>query len=763
MISEYIKYLDVFSQSFQFNSGRMKDRKRTYVGAFLTLSIMIVSIYYFFYLFLRYMENQIDPKFRIQNFVKNDLIQIPLSNDLIAFSFVQSQDGITIDQIQAKTNKTYIVTIATYLYSDSNGFYMKQLNVFPCNNTQLEGYRCIDMSSVPSNYSLILDSNNRAQSQISIQAYRCQDTDMFKQFVPDNCANADDINQFIDNLANMVNVKLITSQYNITSKSFEKNYKTFRLLMSNSQMMFTEFKAQNQITSIKDGFIIQSENQFSSPISYVTTTQALDSKTVLEQEGATYFTEFFLDVEETVYLTQIQFPTFPEILALCNSTLSLLMCLGFLGRQMAQKLIRQELFLLILQNFYQGTYQKILKLHKLTQLSNSPIEKKTKSLTHSAELLENSNPIIVPNFNTKRSIQLTYPQDTDNQKVYEDVIIENQFVKEIKSPRINPDQTQIYQQDYFQEPRNINNFQQDCTNTDHIQKESVSESNKTQGIFNEDHKANEISIAKNLEFRLNEVNINYCNKQILNINQKQESQRDKTKEQRSLSKQINAKKNFEKKQKESLQISPPLSSCRESLRNNEQTNFFQKNERVSMRQNTNNQRQTEVIEINSVLSKDDSIKKTTQTNLEQKLKTLNNQTLLKKLEQILFKFNIQQQQKYLKDKGIDQQTFLSIENQVNRSLDFSQIYQEIMLCKKAVMMILNQEQFAALRFVGCSDQFSVAISSEQKDYSLNHFEKQFATQLIDQRQVQYVNSFIQRCSQNNDLSAIDQRIYQSLI
>ncbi|KAL4476748.1 hypothetical protein ABPG73_007409 [Tetrahymena malaccensis] len=413
----------------------------------------------------------------------------------------------------------------------------------------------------------------------------------------------------------------------------------------------------------------------------------------------------------------------------------------------------------------------ILQLHKLIQI-NTEI-KKSKNLTHSAELLENSIPIFVPNFNTKRSIQLTYPQDTDNQKVQEDFIIEQKQVEENQSPIITPDCSiktnyrYTNQQDQLKESKNEDILLENDSTRRHLQKQLDSEQNRNECMINEDQKIDQVNAAKNYEFRLKDMKFNNDNKLILNINQKKETQAVQNKQQKSISAQMNVKNYNENSQMPSLQIQSPLTSCRESLRNNQQNNYFQENERGLTKQNKNNQRQTQAIQI-AQSQNDENLNniennQASQSNLDQKLKYLNNQTLLKKLEQILFKFNIFKKSKFMQDKGMDQQTFLSIQNEVNRSLDYSQIYQEIMLCKKAIMMILSQEQFAALRFVGCSDQFSQAISSQQNDYSLNHFEKQFATQLIQKRQAQQINSFIQRCSQNNNLSAIDERIYQSLI
>ncbi|KAL4480755.1 hypothetical protein ABPG72_014530 [Tetrahymena utriculariae] len=50
-----------------------------------------------------------------------------------------------------------------------------------------------------------------------------------------------------------------------------------------------------------------------------------------------------------------------EILAVCNSALALILCIGIFGRYASTKLIKQEFLLLFLQNMYQETYLKLIR------------------------------------------------------------------------------------------------------------------------------------------------------------------------------------------------------------------------------------------------------------------------------------------------------------------------------------------------------------------------------------------------------------------
>ncbi|KAL4456743.1 hypothetical protein ABPG73_014769 [Tetrahymena malaccensis] len=739
---------------------------------------MAATLYYFIYLFVKYLNNQIDPKFRVQNFISNDLISIPLSSHLIAFQYIEPIGNLSIDQIQSQTNKTYIVTLATFMYTDNNGYFIQPLNVTPCNDTLLQGYRCVDMSQVPSNYTLMLNTKDRAQSQISIMSYRCQDTDPYKMFIPDNCANLDDINQFINTLGNTLNVKLITSQYNITAKQFQNSYKTFNLLMSPNQIMYTEFKAQNQITFVKDGYIFQSEDQYSSPISYTTTTQALDAQVVFQQSGAKYFQEFFVDVEETVYYTQIQYPTFPEILALCNSTLSLLMCLGFFGRQMAQKLIRQELFLLILQNFYQGTYEKVLRIHKFIQPNEQDYPKKTHYLSESIDLQENSNPITVPNIHTN-SRQNQFTQQDTNQQQIQDAVLEDASVGEGQSPVIIPEiniktSGQIINQlDLVSDTKRDKITDQETIFSSRNQMYKLSdEENKILDLIkSEETSINKNSQQINQEFRLQAINPNYSEeKQILKINMLQPNLSDQKNNQKTVYKRTSITKNlFERRQMQPLVSQIVINSC-DRTENNLKFDASPLKKFSSVQENLKNDNPTKINppKIPSIQQHENfnnQCEKSPNSSLESKLKSINNQSIFKKVEKSLFKFSIFKKKELLQQQGIDQETVLSIEKQVNSSLDFSQVYQEILFCKKAIMMILSKEQFAALKLVGCSEKFSKQVLKsfeELEQCQLSHFEEQFAIQLLEKGQIKYVNKFLQKFSKKENISELDQRIYQSL-
>ncbi|KAL4429704.1 hypothetical protein ABPG74_001390 [Tetrahymena malaccensis] len=370
---------------------------------------------------------------------------------------------------------------------------------------------------------------------------------------------------------------------------------------------------------------------------------ALDAQVVFQQSGAKYFQEFFVDVEETVYYTQIQYPTFPEILALCNSTLSLLMCLGFFGRQMAQKLIRQELFLLILQNFYQGTYEKVLRIHKFIQPNEQDYPKKTHYLSESIDLQENSNPITVPNIHTN-SRQNQFTQQDTNQQQIQDAVLEDASVGEGQSPVIIPEiniktSGQIINQlDLVSDTKRDKITDQETIFSSRNQMYKLSdEENKILDLIkSEETSINKNSQQINQEFRLQAINPNYSEeKQILKINMLQPNLSDQKNNQKTVYKRTSITKNlFERRQMQPLVSQIVINSC-DRTENNLKFDASPLKKFSSVQENLKNDNPTKINppKIPSIQQHENfnnQCEKSPNSSLESKLKSINNQSIFKK-------------------------------------------------------------------------------------------------------------------------------------
>ncbi|KAL4490952.1 hypothetical protein ABPG72_008688 [Tetrahymena utriculariae] len=661
MINRLFQNFDIFAQSFQFNSSKQDQRKRTCLGGFLSLLISIITLIYFLYLNYQYFSNQFPPKFRSQSFVTNEDIKISMHNDLIAFRFTSFYGNGTLDALEAQSNKTYLVFIAILAETNSQSMNITSIDITQCSNPQLNGYRCLDLSKLPSKY-LINGNINKILSYLNIQIYRCHDIDYQKQTIPDNCANPEEISSYLSNTSNMLNVKLYTSQYNTNSKAIETNFKNFNILIPYYQKISIETRAQTHNTLVKDGLLIQSQQPFSSPISYLINQQTLgqyqdNPRTLLP---ANYIINVGYSVDETVQYIDIQFSTYPEVLTLCNSTLALLMCIGFFGRQMAQQVIKQELFLFILQNIFKGTFQKILKVNHL-QVYHDIIQLEGVSQSFQAQI----------QINEEHQGQI----------------------------RIPPSMAAKHQESVLNSKKRIPNndkFQDEI-------KESVISQMNTQ-------------YSPKINTRANSQNISQEN----NLLQPQIVFASKLKAYQSIKKDIE------------LQNSDQGSQQSIKLQNIQVESKMQD---LCKKQNL----------LNSIHSR------------------IFNQELSQKIERKLFSLKLCNKKKDFEKKGLNKIAVQSINSQVINTLDFVSFYKDIIMLKKAIMVLLSKEQLAALELVGCTDMFFEGGNIDKIDHKGNHFEQQLRISQSEELKCKYIEDFINQCQQSQNLSRIDQRIFTSLI
>ncbi|EAR94869.2 AMP-binding enzyme family protein (macronuclear) [Tetrahymena thermophila SB210] len=704
MISKYIKNLDIFSQPFQFNSSKQSLKKRTFVGAFLSITIILITLLYFIYLTLLYFSNQMDPKFRSQTFVTDEDVEIPLKNNNIAFQVQDINTKITLDQIQDKSGQTYLTFTAVRSYRNSTDYIPTQIDIIKCQDPSLKGFYCLDFSKNPEFASIKIGNKNNILSTLTLLVYRCQDTDVFKPKAPKNCANPIDIEKYINNLNNSFRFKLLTQQYNITSKENQVNYKNIFTFMSGAQIQLVGMQVQKQTTLVNDGLLVQSQNIYSAPISITASTQYLDYKTFVQMTNRKHFMQFTLLVDESAQYIQIQFPTFPEVLALCNSTLSLLMCLGILGKYMANKLIKQSLLITILQSYYLGTLEKILKVNQLYQ-SNE--ENKLIELTESKEIIEsedNQSPIQVRSIriNSRESVLSTLrdyqnninPSQKDEIKEEDDIFLKNQQFQKDKFLYQNEHQPNLKNQCCQDQSEQINTFEMN--------------SDRSEPMINLENKQQ--------QDKQSLYQVQNTNSPIANLNIKQSKQN-------FIFNQALGVQNIKKK---TIQ-----------------------NDKLSQQQKKLNKAHLDLKKI------------------EANLKFVQSQTTAKKLEDVLFKFKLLNKKEYLKSKGLDPQILNCLNNQVDNSLDFLKFFKDLILVKKAMMMILTKDQMAALQLVKCSDEFLQQFCSQEQqtlnESSMNHFEEQIAVSLSEDYQINQIKLFLQKCQGQENLSEIDQRIYSSII
>ncbi|KAL4509834.1 hypothetical protein ABPG73_023050 [Tetrahymena malaccensis] len=140
--------------------------------------------------------------------------------------------------------------------------------------------------------------------------------------------------------------------------------------------------------------------------------------------------------------------------------------------------------------------------------------------------------------------------------------------------------------------------------------------------------------------------------------------------------------------------------------------------------------------------------------------------------------NIQYSQKFLSDikkikkqmkehKGFELQ---KIQYQIRKDMNIFNFVKDIILIKKAIMMILTKDQLAALNLVGCSSNFleknlnniSCNIDKYEFDQNLSHYEMQQTILQKEEFQNHFIETFLSRCSNDQNIGQIDMRIISSI-
>ncbi|EAS02583.2 AMP-binding enzyme family protein (macronuclear) [Tetrahymena thermophila SB210] len=683
--------LDFFSSQFSFNTGNHQAKRGTLFGTVLSFIVFTTTIVYFVYIFTQYVTNQIDPIFRSQSIISQYQIETELNSDLIGFRFEYGSSSY--EELYPK-NYTYLVYLAYLQYTTPDISILIPLNVTDCTNPDLEGFKCLDFSNVK-NYTLFLNTDKNMKSTVQVQTYGCRDIDTLKTTIPDNCADQSQIDSMINGINSILRFKIYTSQYNTATQQKEVNYRNAYVYTVANQQIVTQLKTQIQNTQIKQGLIVQSSNNFTSPIQCTQQDQSIDRNYALVQIGAGAYNMMILMVDEIVQHIQIQYPTLPQVLALVSSIFTLLMMLGIFGRIVSQKSIQQDLLILFLKCIYQDSYLGLLKktnnntLCKQQQtqqqiitnqenLVGGELRQSEAKETDDDKIQEKDQQVTIPAFYNRQKKSLDIEQLSNN-NTYN---IENMLFAHNNYQSSNNSQSpQSMYQSIYQD--NI---------IDEINQEN---SNKNRHIINEIESDNKYS----------------------DTNQKQNQQKRNFSSYISQN-NINRKYNFNNR----------MSQFQFKLQNKKCYRFNNK-----------------------------------KANLMENLKVIQDINCSNKIQQDLR--NIRK-----KMEDINKKQLQNIEQQIKKDMNIFNFIKDIILVKKAIMMILTKEQLAALHLVSCSSNYlDVDLNNVESDVdeleqrlNLSHYEKQLAILQSEKFQSQYLQDFLSKFSDDENINEIDIRILSSI-
>ncbi|KAL4505796.1 hypothetical protein ABPG73_004681 [Tetrahymena malaccensis] len=174
--------------------------------------------------------------------------------------------------------------------------------------------------------------------------------------------------------------------------------------------------------------------------------------------------------------------------------------------------------------------------------------------------------------------------------------------------------------------------------------------------------------------------------------------------------------------------------------------------------------------------KDESQNKREEINQKQDLKnkllTIHNTKFSNQIKPLISNLNIFCGKRFERRiKGLNPKEQYQIQEQIENDLDILNYFKDMLFLKKAIMLLLTEDQLASLQLVGCSQKFleldfkniEVGENYYDKLNSLSPFESQFAIYQSKFLQQQYNNKFIQRCANNKkQMSILDKKILLSI-
>ncbi|KAL4500379.1 hypothetical protein ABPG72_003330 [Tetrahymena utriculariae] len=269
-----------------------------------------------------------------------------------------------------------------------------------------------------------------------------------KTSIPNNCASPLEIEDMNNNLSSGFRLKFSTSQY----IKIQENYKNVYINFQGGQFVYSILKAQKQITKVQKGPFFQDSNQYSSPIYYQQVNYIYDQQSFKNKTGQTNLVQASIQMDDIIQYFSKQYHSFPEVQASCNSALALLMLKGVFAKYFTSQLIKQDFFLLCLQNMYSANFEKILKLNGLleknefTNAQTKESQQQIKEQQEKLEELENMQSVIVPCFQSAFIDQF-------KQKSEKQVRIQKQKNKPVPSQRVFIRNIKAYQ--IFSNPSSV--------------------------------------------------------------------------------------------------------------------------------------------------------------------------------------------------------------------------------------------------------------------------------------------------------------------
>ncbi|KAL4511657.1 hypothetical protein ABPG72_012502 [Tetrahymena utriculariae] len=353
----FIKDFDLFAKPFSFFVGDKKS-KRTLIGGFLSLMVMGVSIYYFYYLMGLYFSNKIEPRITENFKIESNLSSIHIQESFIIMEMLIN--GQPLKQYEQQLNKVYLNYTVYYEQYYTNGTSQyKALPISQCIDSNLTGYLCIDQSAFQQNLVIYNNAVTRLSSNYSIQISPCDNTTI------SNCATYEEINELIFQPQKYFQIFTKIKQYKTNTRLFEDRNKSECIYFDPYLITYTRMDLVVATTTLTQGMVFQATTRNENIYNYQRVDTYFTKEGIQQRMGIDGLFYIVYTLNQVHNYFQIQEPMITEILAQFMSIFNTLLIIGFLARLLSESHIVEDMNNILLKEYYKRTALRLVQRQQL--------------------------------------------------------------------------------------------------------------------------------------------------------------------------------------------------------------------------------------------------------------------------------------------------------------------------------------------------------------------------------------------------------------
>ncbi|EAR94716.1 transmembrane protein, putative (macronuclear) [Tetrahymena thermophila SB210] len=393
----FIKDFDLFAKPFSFFVGNKKS-KSTLIGGFLSLMIIGVSIYYFYYLMDLYFSNKIEPKITENFKIESNLSSIHIQESFFIIEMLIN--GQPLKQYEQQVNKVYLNYSINYEQYYANGTsQITSLPISQCTDSNFTGYLCIDQSAFQQSLDIYNNPVAQVSSDYAININPCDNST-----IP-NCATYDEIYELIFQPQNYFQIFTKIKQYNTNTRQFEDGYKSEYFYFDPYMVTYTRMDLVIATTTLTQGIVFQTTTKNDNIYNYQRLDTYFTKQGIQQRMAISGLAYIVYELNQVHNYFQIQEPMVTELLAQFMSIFNTLLIIGFLARLLAESHIVEDMNNILLKEYYKRTALRLVQRQQLKKAFQA-IEKAEPS----------AQAQIIQSFNSMSKVQVLKEPSPEQQK-----------------------------------------------------------------------------------------------------------------------------------------------------------------------------------------------------------------------------------------------------------------------------------------------------------------------------------------------------------